>query len=282
MLHGLNLARVVTTLIVAALPALAQEKKPDDKKPTPRVISITPFTVTRGQTNTLHIRGINLADASAIRVEGSAPALIASIKSKGPIDNPKKSDPARTGDSQIVIDLPIPADAAPDSLNLIVETKNGDTKPQSILVFNPGALINEKEPNGGFQTAQEIRIGQTVRGAIEETGDVDVFKFQARAGDRLIAEVDAARHGSQLDSLLTLYATAARELASNDDSANGADSLLTFTIPADGTYYLSLSDANGTGSAAHGYLLTLRAATAATKPTTGPKKSIGGSVPDRL
>ena len=278
------------TLIVAALPAFAQEKKPDDKKPTPRVISITPFTVTRGQTNTLHIRGMNLADASAIRVEGSAPPLTASIKSKGPIDNPKKSDPARTGDSEIVIDLPIPADAAPDSLNLIVETKNGDTKPQSILVFNPGALIDEKEPNGGFQTAQEIRIGQTVLGAIEETGDVDVFKFQARAGDRLIAEVDAARHGSQLDSLLTLYAAAARELASNDDSANGADSLLTFTIPADGTYYLSLSDANGTGSAAHGYLLSLRAATAATRPTTrpttgpttGPNKSIGGSVPDHL
>ena len=98
-------------------------------------------------------------------------------------------------------------------------------------------------------------MGQTVRGTVQEPGDVDVYKISVKAGQTVTAEVDAARHGSSLDSLLVLYDEKGRELASNDDMEGSKDSLLTFTIPADGTYYLCLSDALGMGSEFHGYLL---------------------------
>jgi hypothetical protein len=273
--HNLFLFLVLIGAALHPSPAHAQAKKPPEKDVTPRVITLTPFTLLRGQSNKVEIRGLNLIDVSAVRIEGSKTPLTATIKSQGPIDNPKKADPARTGDTRLVIDLPLPADLPENSLTLIVTAKAGDTKPQSLLVFDPGSIIDEKEPNGGFQTAQEIRIGQTIRGSIAEVGDVDVFQFHARAGDKLVAEVDAARHGSPLDSLLMLYAPGARELASNDDSPAGADSILNFTISTDGIYYLVLSDANGTGSPTHAYLLSLRTASpatraASTKPSTKP------------
>ena len=55
-----------------------------------------------------------------------------------------------------------------------------------------------------------------------------------RAGQRLVCEVLAARHGSALDSLLTLYDADGRQVATNDDTAGSTDSRLEVTLPRDG------------------------------------------------
>ena len=47
--------------------------------------------------------------------------------------------------------------------------------------------------------------------------DVDVFRFEGRAGQRVVAEVLAARLGSPVDSFLTVYDAQGRVLAANDD-----------------------------------------------------------------
>jgi hypothetical protein len=68
------------------------------------------------------------------------------------------------------------------------------------------------------------------------------------------AEILAHVRPSLLDSLLTLYDASGNLIAQNDD-AKGQDSLLNFKLPADGTYYLALTDANNRGGAAFGYLM---------------------------
>ena len=66
------------------------------------------------------------------------------------------------------------------------------------------------------------------------------------------------RHGTALDSILTLYDAAGRELASNDDIEASVDSRLEVTLPRDGPYYVSVIDAHDQGGPAHVYRLVVR------------------------
>jgi hypothetical protein len=87
--------------------------------------------------------------------------------------------------------------------------------------------------------------------------DVDVFRFSAKAGQKIVAEVTAARLGSALDSSLSLYDESGHILASNDDEGS-TDAILRTTLPKDGRYLLVLIDANDKGGAAHPYQLLIR------------------------
>ena len=270
-------SRVILFAIACALVAVlarGEEKKKDDKKETPKVLLISPFSVIGGKPNTLRIRGLKLAEAIEVHVEAAGVPIPATIKEKGKVEPIKPFDAAKTGDTRIVLELNMPEGIAATELSIVVVTKAGNTEPRPVLVLNAATTIEEKEPNGGFREAQEIKWGQTLRGTISDSSDVDVFKFQAKSGQRIVAEVDAARHGSPLDSLLTLYDDKGHELASNDDSEVGADSILQFKIPSDGVYLLCLSDANGVGSEAHGYLLHLRDASATTQESRQDRKDI--------
>jgi len=80
-----------------------------------------------------------------------------------------------------------------------------------------------------------------------------------------VAEVYARRLDSPLDSVLKLTDTQGRQLAFNDDhedkgaglNTHYADSLLTATVPADGTYYLHLGDAQHKCGVEYAYRLRI-------------------------
>ena len=270
LLHLAVMAIAGFTLMIA-IGAMAEDKKKEEKNEMPRLMAVAPFSVIRGSTSLVHITGLNLAEVSAVRMESTGGPITAVIKSHGKLEGEKKGDPAKVGDSQVELEINVPPDGIAESVSFILTTKTGETPPRSLVVLTAGSLIEEKEPNGGFREAQEIDRGKTVRGTISDATDVDVFKFQGKAGEKIVAEVDAARHGSPLDSLLTLYSAKGNTLASNDDSEAGADSILRAKLPADGVYYLSLSDAQGVGGAAHGYLLCLRHTEATTRPAVPAK-----------
>ena len=119
----------------------------------------------------------------------------------------------------------------------------------------------EKEPNDRPGEAQQVALPVIVNGRIDRPDDFDVFRFEGRAGSRVVAEVYARRLNSPLDSVLRLTDAAGRQLAANDDHedkgtglvTHHADSWLAVTLPADGTYYLQLGDAQGKGGPEYGY-----------------------------
>jgi hypothetical protein len=96
---------------------------------------------------------------------------------------------------------------------------------------------------------------QLVRGSIGQPGDTDVYRFIGKAGDTVVAEVYARRLGSPMDPLLRVTDAAGRVLAWNDDYENGdmglvthqADSYLSLKLPADGAYFVQVSDAQRHG-----------------------------------
>jgi hypothetical protein len=240
-------------------PTSAEEKKDDKKKDAPTITCVTPFALIPGKTKSLKIRGLALSNATSVKLTDAAGALIpATIKSKGKSEVPKPFEAPRAGDTELQVDLTLPADIKPQELSLIVVTPAGETKSFPLQVADPAATIEEKEPNNGFKTAQELPLGKTVIGIIQDTSDVDVFRIGGRAGIKIIAEVTAERRGSLLDGLLTLYDAAGQVLATADDSDNSHDPILRATLASDGVYYLSLVDANEKGSPAHAYELIVR------------------------
>ncbi len=124
--------------------------------------------------------------------------------------------------------------------------------------------VMDEEPNEDVAEAQRVNLRTVINGRIDRPGDHDVFFISG--GGRLAAEVRARRHGSPLDSMLTLTDRRGREIAFNDDyedkseglATHHADSRLIARIPSTGAY-LHLSDAQGNGGKQFVYRLYLRA-----------------------
>ncbi|MGO8751924.1 MAG: PPC domain-containing protein [Thermoguttaceae bacterium] len=125
----------------------------------------------------------------------------------------------------------------------------------------------EKEPNDSPETAQRVTLPVIVNGRVDRPGDWDVFRFQGHAGQQVVAEVLARRLDSPLDSVLELTDAAGKRLAFNDDyedKADGlhthhADSFIQFILPAEGTYFVRLGDAQHKGGPEYAYRLRISA-----------------------
>jgi len=123
----------------------------------------------------------------------------------------------------------------------------------------------DAEPNNNRPAAQKIKLPLIVNGRIDRSGDWDVFSFKARAGDEIVARVQARSLGSPLDSMLKLTDADGKTLAVNDDHqdkgaglvTHHADSLVSIKLPADGTYLLHIGDTQNHGGAAYGYRLRI-------------------------
>lgn len=121
----------------------------------------------------------------------------------------------------------------------------------------------EQEPNNRPAEAQTITLPVIVNGRIDRPGDQDLFRFEGHAGAEIVAEVLARRLGSPLDSLLKLTDQSGRTLAMNDDHedkgtallTHHADSRLSVKLPANGSYYLHVSDTQHKGGDEYAYRL---------------------------
>ena len=127
--------------------------------------------------------------------------------------------------------------------------------------------ILEQEPNNSPDTAQLVTLPIIVNGRIGVPGDWDIFRFEGKAGQDIVAEVHARRLDSPLDSVLKLTDAQGRQLAFNDDhedkgsglNTHHADSYLTAKLPANGTYFVHLGDIQRKGGPEYAYRLRLSA-----------------------
>jgi hypothetical protein len=127
--------------------------------------------------------------------------------------------------------------------------------------------VFEKEPNNSPKNAQPVTLPIIVNGRIQQPGDWDEFRFKGRAGDAIVAEVTAHRLESPLDSVLELTDVTGHRIAWNDDfedksaglETHHADSLLSATLPATGTYFVRLGDIQHKGGPEYAYRLRISA-----------------------
>ncbi len=157
-----------------------------------------------------------------------------------------------------------PADAKPGMHSIAVRKgRHVSNRVPFVLDTLPECL--DQEPNNHVKQAQKVSLGTIVNGRIDCADDWDVFQVAGKAGQVLVAEVDARKLESPLDSVLKLTDASGNLLALSDDvedptagtNTHHADSYIRFKLPADGTYYVHLGDTARAGGAAFTYRLRL-------------------------
>jgi hypothetical protein len=154
---------------------------------------------------------------------------------------------------------------SPDNIETGVTSLNGKFFNAIPFAVDDLPECFEREPDNSVETAQAVTPPIIINGRISQPGERDVFKFEGHAGQQIVAEVFARRLDSPLDSFLRLTDADGKQLAFNDDfedkgsglNTHHADSYLTATLPADGIYYVHLTDTQGQGGPEFAYRLRI-------------------------
>ena len=190
-----------------------------------------------------------------------------------------------------VVDIAIPADvtspptaayvapfaASVDAFPFTLNTPSGSSN--TVLIgFAGTASVTEVEPNNLPAAAQTLAVPGDVTGQFQQRGDVDLYQFEAKAGEVVWLEVLGQRLGTGCDPYLTIdqvvvndkgEETLKRLAAVDDDGQNPLpiifdtlhdDPAYRFAAPADGRYRVAVRDRYGAGRGAANlvYHLTLR------------------------
>lgn len=159
---------------------------------------------------------------------------------------------------------PPPADARPGGH--LIAAQDGKVA-SNFVPFELDSLpeCQEREGNDEAAQAQEVKLPVIVNGRLERANDWDVFAVEGRAGETLVAEVQARRLDSPVDSFLKITDAKGQVLAFNDDhqdaglglNTHHADSYVLLKLPADGKYFVHLGDTARAGGKEYGYRLRL-------------------------
>lgn len=124
---------------------------------------------------------------------------------------------------------------------------NGETAPAPIPVL-VSALEHSAQPGGNIdhKTAHPFPpIPSAVDGILDEKSESRWFRFTAKKGQNLDIKVIARALRSPLDATLNLRDGERKSLLNNDDDGTSPDSLIKWTCPADGDYFLQIRDQLG-------------------------------------
>jgi len=123
-----------------------------------------------------------------------------------------------------------------------IEDADGITPSGHVLRTSPHPNSMETEPNQGFDTATLVStFPSAFNGILQEPGDVDIFRFTAKAGQVFEVECFGRRIRSPIDPVMNLYKANGEGITGNDDS-RGPDSYFRWQVPADGEYAIRVAD----------------------------------------
>lgn len=143
------------------------------------------------------------------------------------------------------------------TLQTVWHTLAGNT---AEIALAPNAVAVDAEPNDATQP-QPLELPITVSGRLDPAGDMDAYRFRAKAGEALFFRVESRSLGCQADPVLTLTDAEGKVLGRVDDSQSGPDAELNYTAAAEGELRLLVSDLHRRGGFRYVYRLTARAAT---------------------
>ena len=153
------------------------------------------------------------------------------------------------GDAAGPFEQAVKLSAAPDTRIEVIAQKDGLPAPQANLMrVSSFGNVLEAEPNNEVAkgTPAPGSLPLAFNGIIQEKGDVDFFKFTTTKGAAFEFRVFARAMRSPLDSVISIHDAKGAQLAANDDQG-APDSVLPWTAPADGDFFLAVKDQLGRG-----------------------------------
>ncbi len=253
----------VTVTLTGGAPARVNESEPNNTFSQAQTISpdvlilgkldpegdvdIFSFTATAGQRVTVDI------NARSLRPPSEADTVVTLFDSAG-AQLAENDDAGDSLDSFLTFEIP-------RSGRYFVRIRNFSSKGGPSYTYEalitlagtppspPPGVFTESEPNNSLAQANGITPNVIVSGAIHPAGDVDFFAFEARRGQQVTLDVNARSltPASPVDTVITLFDSRGQQLAENDDAEGSTDSLLRFTIPADGRYIFRVRSFDGKG-----------------------------------
>jgi hypothetical protein len=246
-------------LLATALAAVAQ--------PAPKLTAISPEWIQRGTTIDVTLTGENLGGVTQIIFNGDVGLSATNAAAPAPPSKPTvviestgggitRAEPAAPprDEKKLVLKVTATADASLSPRELRVIAPGGVSNPLNLNV-GQWPEVAKRDPNTSLADAQPVELPAVISGVLNTGAQTNHYKFKAKKGEEFVFEVDAARRGSALDSSLMVLDAKGKELARNED-AIGLDSLLFFTAPADGEFFVALRDFRYRGGNEYSYRLT--------------------------
>jgi len=239
-----------TKALLGLLPVLAWAAGP------PVINDLQPRGAQRGRPFTLTLAGRELAEVT--KVHSTLPATFTPMTAEKPAGSMMNLD-GRYASFLVEPKGEIPVGIYP----IRVETADGLSNIQMLSIGSfaempeeesqPGALPNRNDTIESAQPlpAASITVNGTLRGA-----ERDLYRWQAKAGERRVFELEGRRIGSAIDPVVRILDATGKQLLRGEDSPLlGLDTRLDFTAPKDGYYYIEVTDARFSAQSANYYRL---------------------------
>jgi len=136
-----------------------------------------------------------------------------------------------------------------------VNTSQGVTSWMKFVVGDLPEIIESEIDGEPVPVGVDLPV--TINGRIFPREDIDIWTFDAKAGERISCEVNAARIGSPLDSRIEIRGPDGAAIAENVD-ALGIDSFVQFVASEAGRYECRIHDIGFGGLQHYVYRLTIR------------------------
>jgi WD40 repeat protein len=198
------------------------QSQPLPHKPMPLAPSkLTPASGQRGQTIRVRIDGKNLDEVTDIIANhpGATAKLVADTVSA----------------TSLQAEITFPATTPAGVYQVQLKSAAGQSAPLSFTVDLFGQVM-EREPDNSPGTGHQTTLPATLVGAIAQTGDVDFYRFDAKAGDQIGVHILTKEVGSKLDPHLTLTDLTGRVLTESGEGFLG------HAFDRAGTYAIGVRD----------------------------------------
>jgi len=142
-------------------------------------------------------------------------------------------------------------------LPLAARRSGGQSASHAAALVSPLTVVTENEPNEQNEQATPASLPVVVCGRLEQAGDRDLFRFDAKKGQLLSVSAITRRVGSPSAVLIQIQSADGKTLEQAAD--NGAEEpKLRWKAPEDGVYYLAAEEVNGFGGPEHAYAVSIQ------------------------
>ena len=254
----IGVLRIALALLALALPPGTASAD------APVAMYIFPAGGQRGTDVKFRVGGLYLHDACPFEMSGPGVAASSKIIAtdtvwfEGPVIPLPDSQQAEDYPRDMAGNVTIAADATVGQRSWRVWTAQGAAPSRPFIVGDlPEVVENEID---GEPIPVGVSLPVTINGRIFPREDVDIWRFEAKAGQTITCACVTTRIGSPFEARLEIRDSQGKRLVESPETASpGVDALVRFTAPRDGTYSVHIFDVKFGGLQHYVYRLTVTA-----------------------
>lgn len=226
----------------------------------PAALYIFPAGGQRGTTVSFRVGGMYLHEGCPFEMPGAGVQAVSRIERtqtvwfEGPVIPIPDSQRQEDYPKDYAGTVSIAADASLGPRAWRVWTSQGAVSARPFIVGDLPEIVEDEIDGAPFPVA--VKLPVTINGRIFPREDVDVWSFEARAGQSLTCAVLAGKLGSPLEPRVEILDPNGRRLAESSPTF-ATDAFVRFVAPATGKYQARIHDINFGGLQPYVYRLTV-------------------------